>query len=140
MPFYLTWVYGKGQTFLEKLHTNSLPLHMVVLENTTLFFGTFRKGNVNPWERCGKFMTAFETWPIWPFKCQKIINKCSSDVIYCTYIGKEEVNKSIIFLLKKFISIETWPYFIFNKNWPFKILTFFSYRLPTYFLVLKIAI
>ena len=52
MPFYLAWVYGKGQTFLENLHPNSLPLHMVVLENTTLFFGQFRKGNVSPWDRC----------------------------------------------------------------------------------------
>ena len=52
MPFYLAWVYGKGQTFLENLHPNSLPLHMVVLENTTLFFGQFRKGNISPWDRC----------------------------------------------------------------------------------------
>ena len=52
MPFYLAWVYGKGQTFLENLHPNSLPLQMVVLETTTLFFGQFRKGNVSPWDQC----------------------------------------------------------------------------------------
>ena len=56
MPFYLAWVYGKGQTFLENLHPNSLPLHMVVLENTTLFFGQFRKGNISPWDRCGPYL------------------------------------------------------------------------------------
>ena len=59
MPFYLAWVYGKGQTFLENLHPNSLPLHMVVLENTTLFFGQFRKGNVSPWDRCGTLFYLF---------------------------------------------------------------------------------
>ena len=70
MPFYLAWVYGKGQTFLEKLHTNSLPLHMVVLENTTLFFGQFRKGNVSPWDRCDTSSETFQMYnlPFYNFK------------------------------------------------------------------------
>ena len=44
------------QTFVEKLLPNSLPLHTILLENTTLFFGPFRKGNVTPLERCVMLM------------------------------------------------------------------------------------
>ena len=104
MPFYLAWVYGKGQTFLEKLHTNSSPLHMVVLENTTLFFGTFRKGNVTPWEWCGWDTLPTitnppdDTWPThsWPpgrgdgfmfirQTCQMSKIRFSSGIFYQTY-------------------------------------------------------
>ena len=40
-PFYLAWIYKKGQTFLEMLIPNSLLIHTIVLKNRFLISGQF---------------------------------------------------------------------------------------------------
>ena len=45
---------SKVQTFFEKLLLDYLLLPTIAMENSIHFFGAFRKGNVIPWERCGR--------------------------------------------------------------------------------------
>ena len=52
MPFYLAGIYGKGPAFPEILVPNSLSLHTIVLKNSLLFSGSFRKGNLSHITRC----------------------------------------------------------------------------------------
>ena len=49
---FLAWVYGKGHAFLKIRIPISLPPHILVLNNMTLFSIQFSKGYVLSWAPC----------------------------------------------------------------------------------------